>query len=267
MKDKKDPLFLPAPFFMIRAPLLPIEQFFRMLQTDALHDYLLRLYSTNEQIRHAILIASPSLDEALQAIDSKSTKEREQIFSSLLKYVLRMSSRPTPFGLFAFVSSGSWGERAAVHFNHAAIKQRARPDMEWLFSVIDSICRYIPFFSSLPVRSHPLITYSAGRFFLDHVRKTEEEKDKKKLSIRATLLTSSLLDLAKSPITIEEMETQLLARHPILEREKVRGVISMLLTQQFLISDLQPTLLTTTPLMIYCKSSSTFLWNRPLLSS
>jgi thiopeptide-type bacteriocin biosynthesis protein len=247
MKSKEDYLFLPAPLFMIRTPLLPIEQFFQMVHQDNLNDHLLKLYSTNSSIRQAILIASPSLDEALKAIHSKTAKDKDQIFSSLLKYVLRMATRPTPFGLFAFISAGSWGERAAVHFEHGAIRQRARPDMEWLFSVIDRICHTPAFFPALPIRSNPLVTYSVGRYYLDHVRKTEDDKGKKKLSIRATPLTSTLLEIAKSPITIEEAERQLLERHPMLQREKISEVISTLVEQQFLISHLHPTLLTTTP--------------------
>ena len=75
---------------------------------------------TDPLIREALAIASPTLYQALI-----NHKEDKQIHSSLLKYFSRMTSRSTPYGLFSFVSLGSFGQSDGISFDLTKIRLKS----------------------------------------------------------------------------------------------------------------------------------------------
>lgn len=247
-ENKENPsLFSAAPFFMIRTPLLPVEDFFYLLNQSNVEECLLTFYFKDEILREAIAIASPNLHQALQKIADKNTKEREQIISSLLKYFLRMATRSTPFGLFACVSHGKWDEKTSVVFDHKNIEKRIRPDMEWLIKIIDSICQHPENFDILPIKANPLALQNGNRINLNYLRINETDKKQKKVSIGATPLTTTILAIAKQSTTVDQLIDKVLELIPGLDRGKIREVVRKLLEQQILVFNLYPSLLTKSP--------------------
>lgn len=241
---QKNPLYLPAPFFMLRAPTNPIEDFFRLLSKDNLGETLICLFKSNRSFRHAILIASNELYNEMSKIDEKGEKQIEQLISTLLKYFLRMTSRSTPFGLFSFIAMGKWEEKANGCFDHFELKKIASPDMEWLMQVIDNIVENPDFFQLIPVMVNPLLTYTSDRIYLNYIRKKGKDERNQAISIRSNILIKSILKFANSSISINELEKKLFIEFPNINQEKTRWVIEQLIKQQILISSLYPSLLT-----------------------
>jgi hypothetical protein len=192
---KKNTLFSPASVFMIRFPLLPIEEFFRLAEKRCDAEALLSYYQANASFREAIAVASPSLDQAIRNMKSKKGKEREQVGSSLLKYLLRMSTRSTPFGLFSAVAQGKWGQHTAVSVNQEAVKKRSRPDMEWLMNVIDAVC-HSSCRKSIRLKTNPGLFFNEQRIVLNHLAAKEDDQKQKRISINASPLVAALLDYA-----------------------------------------------------------------------
>lgn len=241
-KIQEEPLFLAAPFFMARISLLPIDYFSSLIQRNDPHAVLLALFEDDPLVREAIMIASPTLYKALV-----EKKDKSQTAASLFKYVNRMCSRATPFGLFSCVSLGEWGESASTGLDLDQIYKRARPDMGWLSLVIDQFCKdplVIPFLS---VRKNPLLFESGGRVSLEYVRGKKQGEKKTLTSIRLSFLTEAIFELTQHPIPIEELKDQLVLRFPTLEKEKLQGVIEKLLQEQFLDFNLRPSLLSESP--------------------
>ncbi|MBA3720887.1 MAG: lantibiotic dehydratase [Parachlamydiaceae bacterium] len=241
-KEEKEPLFLPASFFMSRTPFLPIQEFLSLLNTNDFNESLLQISKNKPVLREAFAIASSSLHKALE-----SKKDTKQIYSTLLKYFSRMASRSVPFGLFSFVSLGIFGDTTSVNFDLSKVRKRARPDMEWLFSVIDQLSNNAELIPFLSIKTNPLLFESGGRVFLNYVRKGKHDEDNKTISIRCNFLTKKIFELAKKPLTIDNLIEKLLEIHPTLEKDKVMGVIKQLLQQQFILFTLWPTLLTDSP--------------------
>ena len=242
----KDPLYIAAPFFMVRSPVWSIDDFFKLLKQPDLGAYLSHLFETDSFLREAIFIASPSLHHALSDLQKKSKKEKEQITSSLLKYVLRMTSRSTPFGLFSFVSLGAWNSCGNAMLDLTKIDKRARPDMGWLVQTFDKICDELKQSKLLQVKSNPLVYQFGGRAFLNYMRK-KSGNESTKLSIRYNFLTQTILEIAKRTVSIEELGAKVLEKHPTLDLEKIHGVIEKLIEQQLLCLALFPSLLTNSP--------------------
>ncbi|GAA0462701.1 lantibiotic dehydratase [Alkalibacillus silvisoli] len=92
-------------YFLLRAPDKPLE----FIDSDFLNSSLdiIKFCKNDKFFLQKIHISSPELYKSLINLDldnintsKKKQKKVKQIASSLLKYLLRSSSRPTPFGVF-----------------------------------------------------------------------------------------------------------------------------------------------------------------------
>src|SRR5437016_2139975 len=109
-----DPLYVPLDFVFVRAPLLPIEAYHALSQgegdaegTAPEDEATIR----NPQVRRAVAVGSTALLDALERGERGALTKRDaaRLESRLLRHLIRMSTRPTPFGLFAGVALGEWG--------------------------------------------------------------------------------------------------------------------------------------------------------------
>lgn len=232
-------LFIPASFFMIRIPVFPIEKWRAVLNREKTND-LITLFFHDLLIREAIFIASPTLYDGLVHFNEKNQKKRDQLISSFRKYLLRMSSRATPFGLFSFVTTGKFDAVSMGKFNHHTLKKRTRPDMEWTLNVINMICSEKENFLKLPVRANPLVYLSRNRLYLNAFRKKSDDKEERVISLRANRLTLKILDLTKQVITVRELLTEIEKAFPGIELLKTQEVIQILLEKQLLEVGLLP---------------------------
>src|SRR5688572_615813 len=117
-------------FFVARTPLLPIDELVGWAQgllapaavgegdDEALdaalaHDRArllawLRAKVTLPTVREALFVASPSLDDAVSAwLDDEASPRAANVPSILVRYLTRLASRPTPFGLFSACAVGA----------------------------------------------------------------------------------------------------------------------------------------------------------------
>lgn len=260
-KDETEPLFLPASFFMVRAPLLPIEEYFSFFQNKELKPSLSEF--NHEQIpilREAIAVASPELYKAIT-----SNKETEQILSSLVKYFSRMTTRATPFGLFSFVSLGTWSSATAGTFDLTQVKKRIRPDMEWLFTIIDQLCGDPDLIPHLQLQRNPLIYESGARVCLNYYRKKTRDEKTETVSIRSSFLTRAIFEMTEKPIVFRVLLEQLVQNHPALDKMKLKAMIDQMVKQQFLCFNLHPSLLTESPFDDLLTKLSSIPFQAPLL--
>jgi thiopeptide-type bacteriocin biosynthesis protein len=242
----REPLFIPAPFFFLRSPQWTMEDCDQILGHQDWINEIFNRYEVEGVFREAIAVASPSLHLALQKPNFQRT---DSIGMSLLNYALRMSTRATPFGLFSFVATGSWGETTAISLDLSKVRKRARPDMSWVYALIQKLYADETSFLTLPVRTNPLIKEGEERFFLSYVRQLEKDDKKpaQTFSIRATSLAKTIFSLTKEPREIHLLCEDLLQSLPGLDRLKLQGVIRNLLSQQFLLPSFIPSLLSFSP--------------------
>lgn len=246
-EKNEDQLFIPQSFFLVRTPRLPIDVFFQSLNHADLNQFLSSFYKDTPIFREAIAVASSTLSETLSSPKKLKPKEQKQIYSSLLLYFIRMATRSTPFGLFSFVAWGEWSEKSEAYFNLDEVTKRSRPDMEWLFKIIDQLVTNPSLFHLLKIQRNPLIYESGDRIYLAYIRQKEKTDIQKTVSIRATFLTKAIVNLARVPISIECLVKKLIEEFPNLEASKLQEVIHTLIDQQFLSFDIQPSLLTESP--------------------
>lgn len=246
MNNLAENLFIPSGSFMIRTPMLPFENFFQLSARQNL-DQILLAYLENPLITEAISIASPNLIKALEKhLTSNSERKKEQALMSLLKYLLRMSTRATPFGLFACVGKGELGEQTHLSVSESAeIKKRARPDMAWLHAVIEEAEQNRKLIQRCQIVTNPLSHCFGNRLVLDY--KTNDLSGHKSISVRRSILTDFITKRSKTPLMYTHLEEETIQNFPHLDPDKIKNLIWNLFSQKFLISELSPFLLSAEP--------------------
>jgi len=130
-----------ADSFVMRAPLLSAGVLKELATTSSLTE-VLRKYYSEDHIREALFLASPALFSLTEKWINEGINEKEaaKLEHSLLKYLIRMSSRCTPFGMFAGICCGTFGNGSNILLESRKAHQLfIRPDMQFLCSLTDHI--------------------------------------------------------------------------------------------------------------------------------
>ncbi len=131
--------------FVIRTPLLSFDVFIKYLTELSDSDDNFKSLLTNKIIQEAIYIATPELfNELLKYLEKGlSVKKDEERFKySIVRYLSRMSTRCTPFGIFAGCSTGQLDDRTFIPLSSTQHYQRhTRLDMNYLCALAQDISR------------------------------------------------------------------------------------------------------------------------------
>jgi thiopeptide-type bacteriocin biosynthesis protein len=165
MADDARSAFTPAGFVVLRTPLLAFDELVALgaglasaqaardapadleavLAADRarLRDRLRELASRPE-VREAIAIASPSLDESLALWLARADADRgSKVARAVFRYVARMTARATPFGLFAGVSVGRVAADTRLRLEpRMTARKHARLDAAYLAALVQALGRH-----------------------------------------------------------------------------------------------------------------------------
>ncbi len=124
-------------FFVLRTPLTPIDHLLKLNQSidnqKALQEELKNIFSS-KLLQDAIYLASPVLYSELIKLLNNQLTDQSKIYDSLYQYYIRMTTRCTPFGLFAGTNMGEVSENETKLTIHDAqrLKKFVRLDMNYL---------------------------------------------------------------------------------------------------------------------------------------
>ena len=246
MKNEKN--FKVLSNFMLRTAMLPLESINKIGTKDEFFPSLEKFL--DEGIMHeALLIASPSLNEMIEK-GNYNQKEKKSVALSLFKYISRTFSRTTPFGLFASIGMGVFGDiRENVDIKNLEFKKNTRIDMEWLLGFIEQIEQNKNIVEQLKVKSNHAVLKVGKRLellFPTHCGQGEKIRGNisDTISVRLTAASQYVLEKAKKPITFCNLVDDV---YELYNKQVARSVIFdfvwEMFRQEFLISELRPPLL------------------------
>ncbi|MFE2283702.1 lantibiotic dehydratase [Streptomyces sp. NPDC059443] len=254
-------LYSPAGFFLLRTPTLAADRYRSVLHGEGGADLpglpeppepvadrrqtahsRLRDLTADPLVRQALQVATPSLFRELDrpARRDATGSADERVLSSLLRYVARMSTRATPYGLFAQVGIGEFGESTRVvrtGETPAAILTRA--DVGWLLTLIRAMEEDRLLRDSLRVVVNPCLYRSGGRLVLP-VTDVYGQSDNRSASVRSTRAVELALRSAEDRPTHAELVERIRSGMPGVAEERVRTLLDGLWDLHVLTSDLRP---------------------------
>jgi lantibiotic biosynthesis protein len=229
---------------MVRAPLLPVEKYLTLLDDENPLSLL-----SDPRIRRALAVGSPSLLSTVERFQHSqpSLRDAEQMRAKLLRYLTRMSTRPTPYGLFAGVAVVNWGPTTDLAIRSTCAETSTRPDMAWLMALVMSAEGKLAIRKHLNFRANPLAVLEAGRFALTERAPTGKGAPGLPVSVRATGAVKRALAMARAPVSYEFLMSELCATTPSATPEKVAALLTQLWEQTLLLTDLRPPMTTASP--------------------
>jgi thiopeptide-type bacteriocin biosynthesis protein len=263
-----------ADFFVMRTPFLSVRELADWgrgleaprasgtpaLQQAVAHDVTeltqrLRAVVDRPHLREALFVASPSLDEALEAwLDDMSAPRARGIVEILVRYFARMSARSTPFGLFSGCSVGRVGDVTELSLgDRASYRRHVRLDMHYLAALCDELrrdpaihdaVRYEP--SSALWRCEDGIRYPEAR-----VDPLTGERTFHLVSVESSPALQATLERAANGETIPVLAAALVDDE--ISLEEAASYVEELISMQLLVSDLEPTITGGDPLFVLCK--------------
>jgi thiopeptide-type bacteriocin biosynthesis protein len=218
-------------FFILRTPLLPFDTLLDWAgagpDEDALFAHL-RTLAERPEIAEALALASADLGVAL------AEKPSKKVLLALARYVTRMSSRCTPFGLFAGCSVGTLGETVNLELPPLArYARRTDAGIELLLRVSDTL-------DEETRQRAPLMPTSTRYELAGQLRYIEERGlDHPLRAARAGRELRTALKLAAQRLPAKELAAEL-ARELGAPPEATARYVGQLVANQILMPDVRP---------------------------
>lgn len=197
---------------------------------------------SDASLMEAIFLASPSLHAQLTKYAEGligSEKEARKLFQSVTKYLIRMSSRCTPFGLFSGCSVVSWNEGATnVVRDDRSQDRHTRFDMHYLCALSQELAKW-------PGISEQLVYYPNSSIYEygNEIRYVEYKysNGRRRHTISAVprteylqyILQESARGLVRSEIIAHLVNDE-------IGEEEAAAFVDELLEAQLLVSELEP---------------------------
>ncbi len=227
-------MFQPFEKFVYRLPTFSINQLMKILNAEE----ELSKWFMDERIGETIYVGSPDLYKELQKLINGEIKEEDKkckIEISLVKYISRMSTRCTPFGLFATCSVGKIDETTQFDITNE-FGRCTRLDMYYL-------CALVQFLGYLPDIRREVCYYSNNTLYKvgKCIRYIEYKYlNKRRMhtisSVERSKYLDAILKKAASGIRIKEIERYLNEQE--IEEQEAQLFIESLIQSQLLVSEL-----------------------------
>lgn len=198
----------------------------------------------------AVTAASPDLSSRVEQICAgrplPATAVRRTVLA-VLRYLLRASTRATPFGLFAGVAAARIATAPALRVgtgHHAA----ARPDAACCTALVDRFEQHAALRPHLMLLASPLTVERDGHIVIEHRPSGTAGGGPEHVYVRATLPVRRALDSARTPILWNSLAAKLSAVFPSAPPAAIDKLLAGLVEQRVLLTSLRPAMTVTDPL-------------------
>ncbi|MGH3827545.1 MAG: lantibiotic dehydratase, partial [Pseudonocardiaceae bacterium] len=205
-----------------------------------------------EAIAAAVEVASPVLARRVREVCTGHRQQARQVrraVVSVARYLLRMTSRATSFGLFAGVAPAHFGSELAVRYgvDHHAV---ARVDAVWLAGVITRLETCPELRGRLLVVLNNLAFVRDGRLVVGCQQQPagSGQSAPAEVSVRHTMAVETVRQAARSPIRVSDLTEKLTAGFPGTPESVIEGMLAELVARRILVTSLRPPMTATDPL-------------------
>lgn len=259
-RDNTSQQFTPSGFFVLRTPLLPFEEMAAWSEgleavgslsdprglEEALERDRARLRArllpvvARPELREAIFVASPSLDETLEVWQKEPDSKRgRKLEPAVVSYFSRAAARATPFGLFAGCTTGTIGTQTRLQLQAWERYQRhSRLDMDYLWALAEAVERDPQLRKALTYEPNSSLYEVAGRLRLAEARLTATGRSYHLVAVDKSPYLTAVLEQAQGGAALEAV-AEVLVDDEISQAE-AEEYVAELVDNQLLVTDARP---------------------------
>lgn len=250
--------YQPQESFVVRNPLFPMEVFFNWSartpseKTDPATDVItsketlrrsLREFYQQPLVQEALYVGSPDLHEQLLLwIENKIDKpdKKEKLELSLVKYMIRMCTRCTPYGLFASCTAGNFLDTTNIELSDKNLLRRfGRLDMDYVCELHSHLLKQKEVSDQL--RFYPNTSlYRAGDQwrYIEHRFKKETGRSYHLVQVDQSEYLEKIFNAAKDGCTVTKLAATISDND--ISAEEAMDFIHELINNQVLVNELEP---------------------------
>lgn len=233
-------------FYVVRTPLLPVNIITQLhhITNNTLPAVIKEIFG-DLYLQEAIYIASPELYQELQKWlqgNSGNEKNNFKLSAALYRYLLRMSTRCTPYGLFAGCATGELSDRTAIRLNDkSGHKKHCRLDMNYVAELSAAI-------TGIPEIRDQLLYYPNTSLYAtgNQYRYAAYSIKNKIRNYYLTAVNNSpyleqMLQTATGGATLTDIRNSIISEADQISEEEAAEFTNELIQNQLLVSELEPT--------------------------
>ncbi|WP_432161496.1 lantibiotic dehydratase [Streptomyces sp. NRRL F-5630] len=186
--------------------------------------------------------ASPLLAQQVQTLCSVASPETRQLrraVVSVMRYLLRMTGRATPNGLFAGIAPASFGERPGWSWGewHRPV---IRADGDWIADLVARLEADPELLRHLHVMANNTIFVRGDRLIVPYPPRScrTDCSPAAEVSLRYTSAVRIAVDATVSPVPVHAVVALMRSEFPDVPADRVEGLVSSLVERGVLISSL-----------------------------
>jgi hypothetical protein len=226
--------------YCLRTPTFSVSDYMAIIEKEELPPHLFSSLWENKTFKEAVYLASPHLYSELEKmIATGNHPKTDHLQLTMLKYYARISSRCTPFGLFAGCSLGAFSDTTTITLlDHRKHTRTTRFDMHFLVAFIQMLLKektikeelsWFPNTSLYLVgNQYRYIEYS----YEDSVRQQSIE------AVTKSNYLVTVLERAQKGATIPALIKSIISSE--ISENEAMTFIHLLIENQLLVSDIEP---------------------------
>lgn len=231
------------PRFAVRLPLLPFKSSYTTEEMELLLE--------DPLLEEALYLASPDLLNTFRRYKSSEVLDEQELgkmWIAFHKYFTRMSSRPTPFGLFAGMAIGQWSENTnlSVEEMHARRKD-TRFDMDFVLDIAQKLETVKEIRMQLKYISNQSIYKINETYNYIEFEYAKQRRIYKTAQIDINPYLEIVFKATNSPTPYQNLVNALMNFDESLSEDEIQDFLDELINEQLLFSELQPAVIGSLP--------------------
>ena len=241
MKKNKNPYHFNTQY-CLRVPLFSINTITNIFESHKIGNEFLKSQWENPLLREAIFLASPHLHGELSKLYSgkiNDIRKTERLKQTLLKYIIRASTRCTPFGLFSGVSVGNFFKDTGVELTQISkFDRHTRLDKNYIVTLIEFLERNKAIRNQLLYYPNNTLYSIADQYRYIEYKIQNKERQYSLEGIEKSSYVEAIIEKSKKGKTISELTDVLIDDE--ISKEDAMAFINQLIDHQILVSELEP---------------------------
>lgn len=226
--------------YALRTPLFSINQLMKIYQAKSTKKALRSLF--NEQlVKESIYLASPEFYKLVETLFAENSESHnaQKLYITLLKYATRLCTRPTPFGLFAGTSMGSFNESNSIVLD-SVIKhsRKTRIDFSVLARLSQSLSRDTKINKDLIFYPNTTLYKTVDQFRYIKVEYIDDSKEYLLKRISPNQILFLVINFIQTGRLFSELVN--FVRKQDYQQEDAVNYVHFLIDNQIIISHLEP---------------------------
>ena len=231
--------------FMVRTPSLPVKVFSDFMTFQGGVEEFIAQRQLNNFFDKSILIATRSLYEA-NGKSKQSKKKARSKELSLIKFLIRSSTRPTPYGFFAGVSLGEFSDDTLADdliIDEGKAIIECSVDYSWLSHFVHELEKTPTVYTQLQLRFNNNCYVSGDRLknphYSNHGFVSPGVTVVNRNHIRNTPLITYIKQEAQTFVDYNVLKSRIQNKYPDVLEEKIISSINMLMENEILLTNLR----------------------------